>query len=199
MIYGYIRVSSATQNVERQLTEMLERDIDPKHLFIDYQSGKNFDRRAYQSMKKKLKTGDLLYVKSIDRLGRDYKMIIDEWSDLTKNIGVDIVVIDMPLLDTRVDTNNLVGTFISDIVLQILSFVAQNERENIRQRQAEGIRIAKEKGIHFGRLPMNLPSDFEEIVSRYGRYEITLEEALALSHMSRASFYKYSKSLNKRK
>lgn len=199
MEYGYVRVSSITQNIERQIKEMQERNINKKNLFIDYQSGKNFNRIEYQRLKKKLKKGDLLFIKSIDRLGRDYQMIIDEWSELTKIIGIDIVVIDMPLLDTRIENKNLVGTFISDIVLQILSFVAQNERENIKQRQAEGIRIAKEKGVHFGRLPMNLPNNFKEIVNKYAKKEITIKEALNALNMSRTTFYKYSKGIKKRK
>ena len=147
MEYGYVRVSTTTQNVDRQLDEMFKQGLDEKRIYIDKQSGKDFERPNYQKMKKRLKENDLLIIKSIDRLGRNYEMIIEEWSSITKDIKADIVVLDFPLLDTRTDNKNLVGKFISDIVLQVLSFVAQNERENIRQRQAEGIKIAKEKGI----------------------------------------------------
>ena len=147
MEYGYVRVSTTTQNVDRQLDEMFKQGLDEKQIYIDKQSGKDFERPNYQKMKKRLKENDLLIIKSIDRLGRNYEMIIEEWSSITKDIKADIVVLDFPLLDTRTDNKNLVGKFISDIVLQVLSFVAQNERENIRQRQAEGIKIAKEKGI----------------------------------------------------
>lgn len=153
MEYGYVRVSTTTQNVDRQLDEMFKQGLDEKQIYIDKQSGKDFERPNYQKMKKRLKENDLLIIKSIDRLGRNYEMIIEEWSSITKDIKADIVVLDFPLLDTRTDNKNLVGKFISDIVLQVLSFVAQNERENIRQRQAEGIKIAKEKGIHMGRPP----------------------------------------------
>ena len=151
MKYGYVRVSTTTQNIDRQMEEMHKFGLTDEFIYIDKQSGKDFDRPNYQIMKSKLKKDDLLIIKSIDRLGRNYEMIIIEWSENTKNIEADICVIDFPLLDTRSENTNLVGKFISDIVLQVLSFVAQNERENIRQRQAEGIRIAKEKGVHMGR------------------------------------------------
>ena len=147
MKYGYVRVSTTTQNIDRQMEEMHKFGLTDEFIYIDKQSGKDFDRPNYQIMKSKLKKDDLLIIKSIDRLGRNYEMIIKEWSDITKIIEADICVIDFPLLDTRSENTNLVGKFISDIVLQVLSFVAQNERENIRQRQAEGIRIAKEKGL----------------------------------------------------
>lgn len=199
MIYGYVRVSSITQNIDRQIEEMKEKNIDNKHIFVDYQSGKNFQRQEYQIMKKKLKKDDLLYIKSIDRLGRDYQMIINEWADLTKNIGINIVIIDMPLLDTRIDEKSLVGTFIADIVLQILSFVAQNERENIKQRQAEGIRISKAKDIHFGRKAIELPDNFEQTVKSYMTHKISFMEALTILKISRATFYKYSKSIRNKK
>lgn len=142
MKYAYVRVSTASQNIDRQMEEMYRQDIEEKNIFIDYQSGKDFERKNYQKLLKRLKKDDLLVIKSIDRLGRDYNMILDEWKKITKIIEADIMVIDMPLLDTRVEGKNLVGKFISDIVLQVLSFVAQNERENIKQRQAEGIKIA---------------------------------------------------------
>ena len=160
MNYGYVRVSSQTQNIARQMEELKNFELDKKCIFIDKQSGKDFERKNYQRMKRKLKKGDLLIVKSIDRLGRNYDMIINEWAEITKVIEADIYVIDFPLLDTRLDETNLVGKFISDIVLQVLSFVAQNERENIRQRQAEGIRLAKERGVHMGLPRYILPDNF---------------------------------------
>lgn len=192
-IFGYIRVSSTSQNIDRQLEEMLKQGIKKRNIYIDYQSGKDFQRENYQILKRKLKKNDLLIVKSIDRLGRNYEMIISEWSDITKRIQADIFVIDFPLLDTRVDNDNLVGRFISDIVLQVLSFVAQNERENIRARQAEGIRIAKEKGVHLGRPRYKLPENFEEICVKYHNKELTNNEAAAILNMNRITFLKYSK------
>lgn len=192
-IFGYIRVSTISQNINRQLEEMLKLGIKKRNIYIDYQSGKDFQREKYQLLKHKLKKNDLLIVKSIDRLGRNYEMIITEWSDITKKIQADIFVIDFPLLDTRVDKDNLVGRFISDIVLQVLSFVAQNERENIRARQAEGIRIAKEKGVHLGRPRYKLPENFEEICAKYHNKELTNNEAATILNMNRVTFLKYSK------
>lgn len=154
MEYGYVRVSTISQNIDRQMDEMYRLGLNNKQIYIDKQSGKDFNREKYQKLKRKLKKNDLLIVKSIDPLGRDYKMIIEEWHHITKVIEADILVIDMPLVDTRNDASNLVGKLISDIVLQILSFVAETERENIRQRQAEGIRLAKERGVHMG--PLNM-------------------------------------------
>ena len=193
MNYGYVRVSSITQNIDRQMEEMHKWGLSDKYIYVDKQSGKDFERPNYQIMKKKLKENDLLIIKSIDRLGRNYEMIIKEWQELTKQINCDIVVIDFPLLDTRVDAENLVGKFISDIVLQVLSFVAQNERENIRQRQREGIRIAKEKGIHMGRPRMVLQNNFEEIASKYYKKEITNVNAAKILNMARTTFLKYAK------
>ena len=146
MIYAYIRVSTKHQNIDRQYEEIKALDIDDKYIFIDRESGKDFDRTKYQKLIKKLKKDDLLIIKSIDRLGRNYHMILEEWSRITKTIGADIKVLDMPLLNTTVNGADLTGKFISDLVLQILSYVAANERENIRKRQAEGIAIAKEQG-----------------------------------------------------
>lgn len=190
MKYGYVRVSTKEQNIDRQLVEMYAQGLNDKTIFIDKQSGKNFERDEYQKLKKKLKSGDLLIIKSIDRLGRNYDMIIDEWKDIVNRLNVDIVVLDMPLLDTRTEGKNLVGKFISDIVLQILSFVAENERENIKKRQAEGIRIAKEKGKHLGRPKLKLPKNFKTIANEYKKKEITLAEALSSLKMNRSSFYK---------
>ena len=161
--YAYIRVSSADQNEDRQLIAMQEVGIPPGNLFMDKQSGKDFDRPRYQKLIKRLKTGDLLYIKSIDRLGRNYEEIQNQWRVLTKEKGVDIVVLDMELLDTRRE-KNLLGTFIADLVLQVLSFVAQSERETIRKRQAEGIAAAKARGVRFGGQKKELPGNFGELV-----------------------------------
>ena len=193
MNYGYVRVSTVNQNIDRQVEEMYKWGLTDKYIYVDKQSGKDFERPNYQIMKKKLKENDLLIIKSIDRLGRNYEMIIKEWQEITKEINCDIVVIDFPLLDTRVDDKNLVGKFISDIVLQVLSFVAQNERENIRQRQKEGIRIAKEKGIHMGRPKKILPNDFYEVAKCYLNKEITNKDAASKLNMARTTFLKYVK------
>lgn len=193
MKYGYVRVSSITQNIARQMAEMEKFDIPHKSIYIDKQSGKDFDRTNYQRLKKKLKKGDLLIIKSIDRLGRNYNMIIEEWSDITKKIQADIFVIDFPLLDTRIENENLVGRFIADVVLQVLSFCAQNERENIKERQAEGIRLARERGVHLGRPHITLPKNFDEIAMKHADKEISDKEATQILKMKRSTFYKYSR------
>lgn len=190
MIYGYIRVSSITQNIDRQLEEMIKLDINKKNIYIDKQSGKDFNRLNYQKLIKKLKKNDLLIVKSIDRLGRNYEMIIEEWARITKVIGCDIFVIDMPLLDTRSRPDNLVGKFISDIVLQILSFVAENERDFIKQRQAEGIKIAKAKGVKFGRPKCNLPDNYIDIIKDCINNNIEVTTALNTLNISKSSLYR---------
>ena len=193
MIYAYIRVSTKHQNIDRQYEEIKALDIDDKYIYIDRDSGKDFDRTKYQKLIKKLKKDDLLIIKSIDRLGRNYHMILEEWSRITKTIGADIKVLDMPLLDTRIEGKNLVGKFISDIVLQVLSFVAENERTNIKQRQAEGIRIAKEKGVKFGRPKAILPSNTNEILDKYINKEINNIEAAKLIGISRGTFFRLVK------
>lgn len=195
MKYGYVRVSSITQNIDRQMDEMVKHDLKKAEIFIDKQSGKDFQRKAYQKLRKKLKKTDLLIIKSIDRLGRDYEMIIQEWHYITKVIEADILVIDMPLLDTRNDASNLVGKFISDIVLQILSFVAETERDNIKQRQAEGIKLAKERGVHMGRPRYKLPNNFKEVAIKYKNKELTNVEASELLKMNRGTFLKYVKNI----
>lgn len=157
--YGYVRVSTKDQNENRQLEAMKQLEILKKNIYVEKISGKDFDRPIYQKLVKKLRPDDLLYIKSIDRLGRNYEEILEQWRILTKEKKVDIVVLDMPLLDTR-RGKDLIGTFLSDIVLQVLSFVAENERSNIKQRQAEGIAIAKARGVRFGRPPKPLPSNF---------------------------------------
>ena len=171
-VYGYIRVSSVDQNEDRQAIALRGRGIPEQNIFMDKQSGKDFERPQYKRMVKKLKPGDLLCVLSIDRLGRNYKEIQDQWRRLTKDVGVDVSVIDMPLLDTR-NGKDLMGTFIADLVLQILSFVAQNERENIRKRQAEGIAAAKARGVRFGRPPRPLPENYHSAYQRWKAGKIT--------------------------
>lgn len=190
MIYAYIRVSTKQQKIDRQYQEIKEFNIEDKKIYIDKESGKDFDRTNYQKLIKKLKKDDLLIIKSIDRLGRNYQMILEEWVRITKTIGADIKVIDMPLLDTRIEGKNLVGKFISDIVLQVLSFVAENERNNIKQRQAEGIRIAKEKGVKFGRPKVVLPPNTNEIIKKYINKEITNVEAAKIIGVSRGTFFR---------
>lgn len=193
MIYAYIRVSTKQQKIDRQYEEIKSLGIDDKYIYVDKESGKDFIRTNYQTLIKKLKKDDLLIIKSIDRLGRNYHMILDEWSRITKTIGADIKVLDMPLLDTRIEGNNLVGKFISDIVLQVLSFVAENERNNIRERQAEGIRIAKEKGVKFGRPKLILPPNTDEVIDKYINHEITNTEASKLLNVSRGTFFRLIK------
>ena len=171
-IYGYVRVSTKEQNEDRQLIALYDVGVMQKNIYMDKQSGKDFNRPQYKKLLKKLKPGDLLYIKSIDRLGRNYEEIQNQWRIITKEKNADIYVIDMPLLDTR-RGKDLLGTFISDLVLQLLSFVAENERTNIKQRQAEGIAAAKAKGIRFGRLPKPLPDNFHEAYQRWKQGEIT--------------------------
>ena len=170
--YGYVRVSTKDQNLDRQISAMQEFGISDQNIVLDKQSGKNFDRPGYQQLVTKLKAGDTLIIKSIDRLGRNYDEILEQWRTLTKEKQIAIVVLDMPLLDTR-RGKDLMGTFLSDIVLQVLSFVAENERTNIRQRQAEGIAAAKAKGIRFGRVPKPLPENFHAVYQRWKSGEIT--------------------------
>lgn len=193
MNYGYARVSTIAQNLDRQLEELLKLGIDKSHIFADKESGKDFNRANYIKMCRKLKPGDVLFIKAIDRLGRNYNMVLDEWRFLTKKKGIDIVVIDMPLLDTRIEGKNLVGKFIADVVLQVLSFVAENERETMKQRQTEGIRIAKQKGIKFGRPPLEIPNDFVEIVKQYRDGRITSNQAVQKSGLTRGTFYRKMK------
>ena len=188
-VYGYIRVSTREQNEDRQLIAMREMGIPLPHIYMDKQSGKDFERSNYKKLLRKLKKDDLIYIKSIDRLGRNYEEIQNQWRLLTKEKGVDICVIDMPLLDTR-RGKDLLGTFLSDIVLQVLSFVAENERTNIRQRQAEGIAAAKAKGIVFGRPAKAAPDDFAEIVDAWESGRQTFQEALERCGMSESTFYR---------
>ena len=185
MTYGYIRVSTKEQNTDRQMDAFIPYKVECKNLFIDKQSGKDFSRPSYDRLIKKLKKNDLLVVKSIDRLGRNYDEILEQWRMITKEIGADILVIDMPLLDTRAKGKDLTGTFISDLVLQILAYVAETEREFIRQRQAEGIASAKARGVKFGRIAMEKPMEYLSIKKMWENGEISAREAgrrLSVSH-----------------
>ncbi len=186
--YGYIRVSSKDQNEDRQLIALHGKGVKDACIYIDKKSGKDFDRPQYKRLVKKLKPGDLLMIQSIDRLGRNYEEVQNQWRVLTKEKEVDICVIDMPLLDTR-QGKDLLGTFIADLVLQILSFVAQNEREYIRKRQAEGIAAAKAKGIKFGRKPRPLPENFYEVHRAWRAKKLTLKQAAAACNMPVGTFY----------
>ena len=188
-IYGYVRVSSTDQNEDRQLIALNERSVPNKNIYVDKKSGKDFDRPNYRRMLKRIKCGDLLYVLSIDRLGRNYEEIQQQWRVITKEMGVDVCVIDMPLLDTR-QGKDLMGTFIADLVLQILSFVAENERANIKKRQAEGIAAAKAKGIRFGRQRKELPVEFKYIVYAWEKKALPLSDLLVKYNISEATFYR---------
>jgi len=187
-VYGYVRVSTAEQHEDRQLISMEELKIPADQIYTDKVSGKDFERPAYKRLVRKLKNGDLLYIKSIDRLGRNYDEIQHQWRILTKERGIDIAVIDMPLLDTRRD-KDLLGTLIADLVLNLLSYVAHNERETIRARQAEGIAAAKARGVQFGRPTKKLPSNFTDIVKQWERGKITFKEALKKTGLKTATFY----------
>lgn len=187
-IFGYARVSSKEQNEERQINAFKEMNINERDIYIDKQSGKDFERKQYNILKNILRENDLLVIKSIDRLGRNYEMIMDEWKDITKNIKADIFVIDMPLLDTR-NKKDLLGTFISDIVLQILSYVAEQERTFSKARQKEGIESAKNKGIKFGRPKIEKPQNFDIVVNMWKNKEIKSKEAMELLNLKPNTFY----------
>lgn len=189
MVYGYVRVSSIDQNEDRQMLAMKEKDVPQANIYTDKQSGKDFNRPQYNRLIENIKKGDLLYILSIDRLGRNYEEIQKQWRILTKEIGIDICVIDMPLLDTR-NGKDLMGTFIADLVLQILSFVAESERGNIRKRQQQGIIAAKEKGVKFGRPEAVLPDNFHKIIKEWEHKRITTEEAIKKCNTSRSTFYR---------
>ena len=191
-IFGYVRVSSVEQNEDRQLIALENVGVAKRNIFIDKQSGKNFERPKYKRLVKKLKPGDLLYIQSIDRLGRNYIEIQEQWRFLTKDKGVDIVVLDMPLLDTR-SGKDLLGTFIADLVLQILSFVAQTEREHIRERQAQGIAAAKDRGVKFGRPAKELPANFYSVLEKWQRQELSGREAARECNMPATTFLKKAK------
>ena len=190
-VYGYVRVSSKDQNETRQLIAMEKFEIPKRNIFIDFQSGKDFERPAYKKLINKIKKGDLIVIQSIDRLGRNYNEILEQWSLITKKKQTDIVVLDMPLLDTRAKGEDLIGTFIADLVLQILSYVAQTEREFIKKRQAEGIAAAKAKGIKFGARKKEIPQEeFEQLKYLWECGQISTREAAAILNISHATFYR---------
>lgn len=193
--YGYIRVSTKEQNEDRQITALEKYNIPKENVFMDKQSGKDFVRPAYQKMLKKLKKEDVVIIKSIDRLGRNYEEIIEQWRIITKQIDADIVIIDMPLLDTRVG-KDLTGKFVADLVLQILSYVAQTEREAIKQRQAEGIAAAKARGVKFGRPSIPIPNDFYVISEMYRRQLVTSREGARMLSISQDTFLRWNKKIN---
>lgn len=188
MVYGYIRVSTREQKEDRQQIAMRQAGVLEQNIYIDKQSGRDFDRPKYKKLLRRLKRDDLLYIKSIDRLGRNYQEVLEQWRFLTKEKNVDIVVLDMPLLDTR-RGRDLMGAFLTDIVLQVLSFVAENERSSIRQRQAEGIAAARARGVQFGRDPRPLPANFYEMFSAWKAGACTIEEASAACGLPRSTFY----------
>lgn len=194
-VFGYARVSSKEQNEERQVIAFKELDINERDIYIDKQSGKDFNREQYHLIKNILRENDLLVIKSIDRLGRNYEMIVNEWKDITKNIKADIMVIDMPLLDTR-NNKDLLGTFISDLILQILSYVAEQERTFIKQRQKEGISNAKTNGVKFGRPRIEKPQTFDVVVNRLKNKEIISKEAMKLLGLKPNTFYNMLKQIN---
>lgn len=197
-IYAYVRVSSKEQNEDRQMIVMRELGIPEDNIFVDKQSGKDFERPQYKRMLKKLDANSVLYVKSIDRLGRSYTDLNEQWRIITKEKGADIVVIDMPLLDTRRE-KNLLGTLISDIVLALLSYVAENERSVIRQRQAEGIAAAKKRGVCFGRKPNPLPENFYDVYQKWKMKEITVKQAAEECGMPTTTFYDKARQFEKTK
>lgn len=188
-VYGYVRVSSIEQNEDRQMIALKKAGVSAGCIFMDKQSGKDFHRENYERMVSMLQEGDLLYIMSIDRLGRNYVEIQNQWRMLTKDIGIDICVMDMPLLDTR-NGKDLMGTFIADLVLQILSFVAENERENIRKRQEQGIAAAKQRGVQFGRPKKRMPDDFQKIVRAWEKGNVKTYEILDQYQISRSTFFR---------
>lgn len=191
MRYGYVRVSSKDQNIDRQMEAMRQADVPLKNIIIDKQSGKDFNRDGYQQLLEKLKPNDELFLKSIDRLGRDYDEIIEQWRVLTRNKAVDVVVLDFPLLDTRNPVHGLTGKFMADLALQILSYAAQLERENIHQRQREGIREAQKKGVRFGRPTTPLPENYEEVREMWRKGDISLRQGARLLGTTHATFSKW--------
>ena len=194
-IYGYIRVSTKEQNEARQKIALQNFPVREENIFMDRQSGKDFNRTSYRKLLKKMRKQDILVIQSIDRLGRNYEEILEQWRILTRERQIDIVVLDMPLLDTRDKNRDLTGTFMADLILQVLSYVAQNERENIRKRQAEGIAAAKERGVHFGNQGKPVPVAFEDVAGKWRRKEISLSEALRELEIGRTYFYKNVKLL----
>ena len=195
-IYGYVRVSSRDQNEDRQLITMREMQVPEENIYVDKQSGKDFNRPQYKKLLRKVKSDDIIYIKSIDRLGRNYGEILDQWKLITKDKHVDLYVIDMPILDTRRE-KNLLGTFISDLVLTLLSYLAENERVNIHQRQAEGIAAAKARGVRFGRVPNPLPDNFYEVYQRWKMKKISVSQAAQECGMAQTTFFDRAKAYEK--
>ncbi len=194
-VYAYVRVSSTDQNEDRQMIAMEQAGVPEGNIYIDKQSGKDFNRPNYKRLLKKLHPGDTLFIKSIDRLGRNYEEILNQWRIITKEKSVDVVVIDMPLLDTRHE-KNLLGTFISDIVLQLLSYVSETERTNIKQRQAEGIAAAKKRGVKFGRPIKEMPPNFGELIAKWDKKELTMQETIETYDMGESTFYRRMREYN---
>ncbi|MBO4908168.1 MAG: recombinase family protein [Lachnospiraceae bacterium] len=195
-VYGYVRVSSKDQNEDRQVITMREMQVPEENIYIDKQSGKDFNRPQYKKLLRRVNPDDLIYIKSIDRLGRNYTEILDQWKVITKDKQVDLYVMDMPILDTRRE-KNLLGTFISDLVLALLSYVAENERNNIRQRQAEGIAAAKARGVHFGRRPNPLPENFYEVYQQWKMKKISVSEAARECGMPQTTFFERARAYEK--
>lgn len=193
MCYGYVRVSSRDQNINRQMSALKDEGLSQKYIFVDMVSGKDFERVAYQKLVRRLNPNEEVYIKAIDRLGRNYEEIIEQWHYLTKQKEIDIIVLDFPLLDTRNTIHGLTGQFISDLVLQILSYVAQIERENIRQRQAEGIKVAQKKGIQFGRPKLEVPENFSEVAEQWQTGSISLREGAILLNTNHTTFSRWLK------
>ena len=191
MEYAYVRVSTRDQNVDRQIDTFKSIGFTDKQIYIDKQSGKSFQRPAYLKLQRKIKPNDVIYIKSIDRLGRNYDEILDQWRVITKQKHVAIVVLDFPLLDTRKKDNDLTGTFVADLVLQILSYVAQTERELIHKRQEEGIAAAKRRGVKFGRKSLKLPENFDFVKNQYKSGDITYRKAAEMCGMKPSTFYRY--------
>lgn len=193
MRYGYVRVSTKEQNIDRQFSALVENKLSKENIFIDYVSGKDFDRIEYQKLLTTLKENDELVIKSIDRLGRNYDEILEQWQSITKKKKVNITVLDFPLLNTKNSNDNITGKLISDIVLQVLSYVAQFEREQIKQRQMEGIREAKKKGKKFGRPKLVVPNNFPDVIAQYKKKEITLREGADILGVSKSTFHNWIK------
>ena len=196
MIYGYVRVSTKDQNEDRQIIALKEMGVPEGNIYMDKLSGKDFNRPQYRKLLKKVNANDLIYVKSIDRLGRNYSEIQEQWKIITRDKGVDLYVIDMPILDTRRE-KNLLGTFISDLVLALLSYVAENERTNIRQRQAEGIAAAKARGVHFGRHPNPLPDNFYEVYQLWKMKKVSVSKAARMCGMAQTTFFERARAYEK--
>ena len=195
-VYGYVRVSSKDQNEDRQLITMREMQVPEENIYVDKQSGKDFNRPQYKKLMRRVRQNDLIYIKSIDRLGRNYAEILEQWKIITKDKKVDLYVMDMPILDTRRE-KNLLGTFISDLVLALLSYVAENERTTIRQRQAEGIAAAKARGVHFGRHPNPLPENFYEVYQQWKMKKVSVAEAARMCGMAQTTFFERARAYEK--